>query len=137
MFHSFSKDAAHFGIGDVAVARELMRERAHVAGALHVVLAAQRVHADAFAADVAGRHGEVGHGHDHRRALAMLGDAETVVDRGVATGGVQAGGFAHLLGRNAGDRLEGFGRMLRPLDELFPAEEVRFLAPAVDELCGR
>ena len=34
-------------VGDVAIARQLVRERAHVAGALHVVLAAQRVHADA------------------------------------------------------------------------------------------
>ena len=34
-------------VGDVAIAGQLVRERAHVAGALHVVLAAQRVHADA------------------------------------------------------------------------------------------
>ena len=71
-------------VGDMAVAGELVRERAHVAGALHVVLAAQRVHADAVAADVAGGHGEVGHAHDHGRALAVLGDAEAVVDRAVA-----------------------------------------------------
>ena len=48
-------------VGDVAVAGELMRERAHVAGALHIVLAAQRIDADAVAADIAGRHGEIGH----------------------------------------------------------------------------
>ena len=75
---------AHLVVGDVAVARELVRERAHVAGALHVVLAAQRIHADALAADVAGRHGEVRDAHDHGRALAVLGHAETVVDRAVA-----------------------------------------------------
>ena len=40
-------DVAHGVAGDVAIARQLVRERAHVAGALHVVLAAQRVHADA------------------------------------------------------------------------------------------
>ena len=39
---------------------------------------------DALAADVAGGHREVGDAHDHRRALAVLGDAEAVVDRGVA-----------------------------------------------------
>jgi hypothetical protein len=47
-------------VGDVAVAGQLVRERAHVAGALHVVLAAQRVHADARRPMIAGRHGEVG-----------------------------------------------------------------------------
>ena len=128
------EDGAHLGIRDVAVARQLMRERAHVARALHVVLAAQRVHADAFAADVARRHRDVGHRHDHRRALAVLGDAETVVDRGVAAGGIEAGRLAHLLRRNAGDGLERFGRILRPLDELLPAEEVGRLAAPLDEL---
>ena len=83
------EDRAHVGVLDVAVARQLVRERAHVAGALHVVLAAQRVHAHALAADVAGRHGEVGDAHDRGRALAVLGDAEAVVDRGVAAGGVE------------------------------------------------
>ena len=39
-------------VGDVAIAGELVRERAHVAGALHVVLAAQRIHADAVAAEL-------------------------------------------------------------------------------------
>ena len=71
-------------VGHVPVARELVREGAHVARALHVVLAAERVHADAVAADVAGRHGEVRHPHDHRRSLAVLGDAEPVVDGRVA-----------------------------------------------------
>ena len=50
---AFSKIVAHRVVGDVPVAGQLVRERAHVAGALHVVLAAQRVHADAVAADVA------------------------------------------------------------------------------------
>ena len=140
--HSFSNSLRVRLVGDVAVARVLVRERAHVARALHVVLAAQRVHADAFAADVAGRHGEVGHGHDHGRALAVLGDAEAVVDGRVAAGGEQAGGFADLLGRHAGDRLQRFGRMLRLLDELFPADEVVLLAAAatklaVDQVLGR
>ena len=87
-----SRDAV---VGDVAVAGQLVRERAHVARALHVVLAAQRVHADAVAPDVAGGHGEVGHAHHHRGALAVLGDAEAVVDRRVAAGGVEAGGGPH------------------------------------------
>ena len=75
---------AHRVVGDVAVARELVREGAHVARALHVVLAAQRIDAHALAADVAGRHGEIRDAHHHGRALAVLGDAEAVVDRAVA-----------------------------------------------------
>ena len=59
---------AGLAIGDVAVAGKFVREAAHVAGALHVVLAAQRVHPDAGPADVAGRHREVGDGH-YRRSL--------------------------------------------------------------------
>ena len=47
----------HGGIGYVPIAREFVRERTHVAGALHVVLAAQRIHADAGATEIAGRHG--------------------------------------------------------------------------------
>ena len=50
---ALSNIGAHRVVGDVAVAGELVREGAHVAGALHVVLAAQRVDADAVAADVA------------------------------------------------------------------------------------
>ncbi|MCY1485098.1 hypothetical protein D9M68_187160 [compost metagenome] len=53
-------------VGDMAVARQLVRERTHVAGALHVVLTAQRVYADARPADIAGDHREVGDRHDRR-----------------------------------------------------------------------
>ena len=92
-------DLAHLGLRHVPVAGQLVREGAHVARSLHVVLAAQRVDADALAAEVAGEHREVGHAHDHGRALAVLGDAEAVVDRRVAGGGVQPCGRAQLVGR--------------------------------------
>ena len=49
---------------------------------------------DALAAEIARGHGEVGHAHDHGRALAVLGHAQAVVDRGVAAGGVEPGGGA-------------------------------------------
>ena len=83
-------DVARRIVGHVPIARQLVRERAHVAGALHVVLAAQRVHADARPADIAGQHGEVGDRHDRGRALAVLGDAEAVIDRAVAARGDRA-----------------------------------------------
>ena len=93
---------AHGVARDMAIAGQLVRERAHVAGALHVILAAQRVHADAGAADIAGRHREVGD-RDHRgRALAVLGDAEAVIDRAVAAGGELPCGFAQVLRIDAG-----------------------------------
>ncbi len=85
------EDVARRVVGDVAIARQFVRERAHVAGALHIVLAAQRVHADAGTADIAGRHGEVGDRHDGGRALAVLGDAEAVIDRAIAAGGIEPG----------------------------------------------
>ena len=89
--HRLLEDVAHRVVRDVAIARQFVRERAHVAGALHVVLAAQRVHADAGAADIAGRHGEVGDRHDGGRALAVLGDAEAVIDRAIAAAWRRAG----------------------------------------------
>ena len=102
--------------------------------ALHVVLATQRVHADAGLADVAGRHREVGHAHDHGRALAVLGDAEAVVDGGVAAGGVEArrGRAASAAGTpvTASHRL---GRVALLGDELAPALEGRRVAALGDE----
>jgi hypothetical protein len=63
-------------------------------------------------ADVAGEHGEVGDGHDHRRALAVLGHAEAVVDRRVAAGGIEPGRGAQIGGRHAGDVLHRLRRVL-------------------------
>jgi hypothetical protein len=91
------------------VGGQLVRERAHIAGALHVVLAAQRVDAHALAPDVAGGHGQVGDGHHRGRALAVLGHAQAVVDSGIAAGGVKAGGSPQLLRRHAGFALQRLG----------------------------
>ena len=77
-------------------------EGAHVASALHIVLAAQRVHADAPSrpilpvamARLADRH--------HRgRTLAVLGDAEAVVESPVAAGGIEPSRAANGLGGHA------------------------------------
>ena len=69
---------------------------------MHVVLSAQRIDADAAAADVAGGHGQVGDGHDRGRTLRVFGDAEAVIDRRIAAGREQARGAADLIGRHAG-----------------------------------
>ena len=111
-------DLAHLGPRHVPVAGQLVRERPHVARPLHVVLPAQRVHPDALAPEVAGEHREVGHPHDHRRALAVLGDAEAVVDRRVRTRRVQPCGRTQVGCRDAGLALRRLGRVLGPRDEL-------------------
>ena len=132
-----AEQAARDIIRDMPVAGELVRERAHVARALHVVLAAQRIHAHAFAADVAGGHREIRDAHHHRAALAVLGDAEAVVDRAIAAGGEQARRTAHVPRRHAGDRLHRFGRVLLQRDEILPALERARLAAFGDELPRR
>ncbi len=132
--HCDSNERAHRVVGNVAIAREFVRERAHVARALHVVLAAQRIHADAVAADMAGCHREVREPHHHRAALAVFGDAEAVIDRRVARGRIEARRAAQFLGRYAGEAT-------RPLranvssagDERPPALERLALASRRDE----
>ena len=49
-----------------------------------------------FAAHIARGHGQIGNAHDHGRALRVFRDAQPIVDRRVATGGVQPGGAADL-----------------------------------------
>ena len=117
------EQAARGGVGDVAVAGQLVREAAHVAAALHVVLAAQRVHAHAFAADHAASHGQVGDAHDHGRALRVLGHAQAVVNGRVRALRIQAGGGAQLGRGHAGFGLEGLGRVLGAGHELAPLLE--------------
>ena len=84
----------HGVVGHVLIAGQLVGEGAHVTGALHVVLAAQRVHAHAFAAHVTGGHGQVGDAHDHGGALAVFGHPQAVVDGAVAVCGIGPGRFA-------------------------------------------
>ena len=127
---ALSKRRANAGVGHVAIAAELVRKRSHVARALHVVLSAQRVDADAFAAEIAGGHRQVGDGHHHRRALAVLGDAEPVVDRAVAgrrrTGAPRArtrSGSTPVDDAVASGELRGFG------DERLPSLVRIDLAP--------
>ena len=79
------------GVGDRLIAGEDVGQAAHVAGALDVVLAAERVDAAAFNADVAAEHGQVGQGLDVVGAHGVLGDAHAVDDGGGLGLAVQAG----------------------------------------------
>ena len=94
-------------VGHEAVAAEDMRPAAQATAALHVALAAQRIHADAFAAVHAGGERQVAEAHHARRPLRVLGDAEAVVDRAARTRRVDSRSAADVLGIDAGDRTDG------------------------------
>ncbi len=86
-FHSRYFDAvsalklgAQFVVFNMLETGEPVRDRAHVAPALHVVLAAQRVHAAAVTTDVAREEGEIDEGHYIIDGVVMLGDAERPAD---------------------------------------------------------
>ena len=111
---------SHFFARDMPVTGKLMRERAHVTGALHVILAAQRVYAHAGATDVTGRHGQVGHAHNHGRTLAVLGYPEAVIDRTVVRVAKQARGGANRLGIDPRHLCDFFGRVLFPENHRLP-----------------
>ena len=80
-------------VGQVAVARQLVGKRTHVAGALHIVLAPHGIHPDTFPAKVTGQHRKIGNAHYCGGTLAVLGHAKAVVNRRVAAGGIQPGGL--------------------------------------------
>ena len=90
---------------DVLEARQLVGNRAHVAAALHVVLAAQRIAAAAPAADVAGEQREVDQREHVVDGVVMLGDAERPAHHRLAGARVGVRGFANHVGGNAGRAL--------------------------------
>src|SRR5450830_613062 len=120
-------------VGNVPVTGQLVGEGAHVAGALHIVLPTQRIHAHAFAADIAGGHGQVGDAHDRGAALAMLGDAQAVVDLRIVAAGIEAGGGTDIGSGDAADKSQDFRRVFRAADKFAPASEIVALAAGVDK----
>ena len=78
-------------------------------------------------------HGEIRHAHHHGRALAVLGDAESVIDGRVAAGRIEASRGAQIGGRNAADGFRGFGRIALFGDELAPLLEGLHIAALFDE----
>jgi len=101
-----------------------MRKRTHVARALDIVLPAQRIHADARPPDVAGCHREIRDTQHHRTALAVLGDAESVVDRAVGSAGIQARRRTNLVRWYASNFLHRLRRIARLRDKLLPRFEL-------------
>ena len=87
---------------DVLEARQPIRQGAHVAAALDVVLAAERVDAAAVAPDVAGQQDEVDQGEDVVDRVVVLGDAERPADHRLVGRREGVGELADRLGRDAG-----------------------------------
>ena len=98
-------------VGDRLVGGEDVGQRPHVAGALDVVLSAQRIDAAALDADLAAEHGQVGAGLDVVRAGDVLRHPHGVEDGGLVCLGIQAGGRLQILRGNAGDLLDVLGRV--------------------------
>ena len=86
---------------DVLEARQPVGQGAHVAAALDVVLATQRVDAAAVAADVAGQQDEGDQGQDVVDGVVVLGDAERPADHRPRRLGEGVGQLADGLGRDA------------------------------------
>ena len=69
---NLARNASFF---DVLETGQSVGNRPHVAAALHVVLAAQRIEAAAVAADMAGQQGQIDQGDDVVDGVVMFGDA--------------------------------------------------------------
>jgi len=90
---------------DVLEAGQLVRERAHVTAALHVVLAAQGRKARAVASDVPRQQREVDQRKDVVDRVVVLGDPERPAELRAVGARVRVRELADRVGRNAGDAL--------------------------------
>ena len=112
---------------DVLEADQPVGQRAHVAAALDVVLAAERVDAAAVSPDVPGEQGERDQGEDVVDRVVVLGDPEGPADHRPVGLGVGVRGLADGLGRHAGlalrvlERVRLDGRRGRPRTPRSPA----------------
>ena len=95
---------------------------------------AQRIDATAGKTEIAGRHREIGHAHDHGRTLAVLGHAEPIVNGAIFRLAVQARGIANDLGRHAGDLGHRLGRVFRLENAFLPGRKGVQVAAFVDVL---
>ena len=101
--------ACAFRVVDALVIREHHRDQAGVGGALHVVLAAQRVQAGAGTADLAGNHRQRDQAARIVGAVDVLRNTHAPEDHRTLRSREQARDFAQRVGVDAGD-LGGFLR---------------------------
>lgn len=81
------KFGADVGIGHLLIAGEQIRQHAHVAGPLDVILPAHRADADMFPAEITGQQSQAGEAFHHVDRLAELRNAHAPHNRGRRRGG--------------------------------------------------
>ena len=94
---------ANRGVLDLLEAGELVRNRAHVAAPLHVVLAAQRVEAAPAPPDVPGEETEVDQREHVVHRVVMFGDAQGPADHRLVGAREGVRGLANDVGGDAGE----------------------------------
>ena len=100
------------GVCHLLVTSEVGGHGAHVAGALHVVLAADGVHAAALAAQLAAGHGDVGERHDAFGAAGVFRHAQAVDDGGALGACVHVRGGHEVVLADAADARDLVGRVV-------------------------
>ena len=129
-------------VEDVGEAGEAVGDGPHVAAALHVVLAPQRVEAGAVATHVPAQQRQVDERQDVVDGVVVLGDAQRPAQLGPVRPGVGMGQFPDQLGRDPGLRLgPGQGPLLHAGGELVeagggPFDETAVLQPGGEDLPG-
>ena len=124
------EERVRLGVVPPPAADLLVRQGAHVAAALHVVLAAQGVEAGTVLAHVPGQKSQVDEREHAVGAVVVLGDAQRPVQRRFIGGGVHAGHLAYIVRRDARDLL---GVLRRVAGDLLPVRLEAFRG-AFDEL---
>ena len=102
------KQTPSFAVADMTISGQFVREAAHVACALDIILATQRIYAHSAPPDIAGRHSKIGNCHDGRATLAMLGYAKPVIDRAVTASCIKPRRRPQFVGIDQRDRLQIF-----------------------------
>jgi hypothetical protein len=89
-------------IVDILTARKLVRNRTHVAAALHVVLPAQRIESRSVPAHVPGEKRQIDDRQHVVDGVVVFGNAERPADFGAIRARVRVREFADPFGTNAG-----------------------------------
>ena len=131
------KLGAHGRVGDVLVVGQHHGDQTRVRGALHVVLATQRVQAGTRAADLAGHQRQRDQAARVVGAVHVLRHTHAPEDHRAFGGGVQAGHIAQCVGVNAADRCHQLGRVaFNVLAQLFVADGAAGNESFVDQTLG-
>ena len=87
----------HFGICNLLISRKVGGLRSHIAGALDIVLSAQRIDAAARPAQLAAEHRHIRHGHYALGTGGMFCNPETIDNRRLFSGSVHPRRFDELI----------------------------------------